>query len=76
MSKKRSTSTDKPRVNPELDGFDIEINSFGEIKTNFDIDRINQFLNEKVDDKKLRDRDDYHENQPSKKQKPGKGSKG
>ncbi|HAA14477.1 MAG TPA: hypothetical protein DCE41_23455 [Cytophagales bacterium] len=48
----------KPKVNPELDGFDIEIDSFGEIKTNFDIDKINAFLNRNVDDKKLRDRDD------------------
>lgn len=55
---KKEEAPQKPRVNPELDGFDIEIDSFGEIKTNFDIDKINQFLNRNVDDKKLRDRDD------------------
>ncbi len=47
-----------PKVNPELDGFDIKIDTFGEIKTNYDVDKINQFLNRHVDDKKLRDRDD------------------
>lgn len=49
---------EKPKVNPELEGFDIQINSFGEIKTTFDIDKINDFLNKNVDDKKLRDRED------------------
>jgi hypothetical protein len=52
---------EKPKVNPELEGFDIQINSFGEIATNFDIDRINAFLNNNVDDKKLRDREDLPE---------------
>ena len=61
MAKKKPNDKEepqKPRVNPELEGFNIEIDSFGEIKTNFDIDKINTFLNRNVDDKKLRDRDD------------------
>lgn len=49
---------DKPRVHKDLEGFDIQINSFGEITTSFDMDRINEFLNKNVDDKKLRDRED------------------
>lgn len=48
----------KPRVHKDLEGFDIQINSFGEISTSFDMDRINAFLNKNVDDKKLRDRED------------------
>lgn len=48
----------KPRVNKELEGLDIRINEFGQIETNYDVDKINQFLNREVDDKKLRDRDD------------------
>jgi putative NADH-flavin reductase len=48
--------SDKPRVHKDLDGFDIKINSFGEIQTSFNIDKINQFLNKTVDDKKLRHR--------------------
>ncbi len=55
---KRKTNKDKPKVNKALDGFDITINTFGEIKTNYDLDKINQFLNKNVDDKKLRDRND------------------
>jgi hypothetical protein len=60
MKKKKKTNTEeaKPKVNPELDGFDIKINSFGEITSTFDIDRINIFLNKNVDDKKLRNRKD------------------
>lgn len=56
--KKTSKGKAKPKVNKELEGFDIEIDTFGEIKTNFDIDKINEFLNRTVDDKKLRDRKD------------------
>lgn len=63
MAKKKKVKDEKkqgsPKVNPELEGFNIEIDSFGEIKTNFNIDKINQFLNKNVEDKKLVDRDDY-----------------
>ena len=63
MAKKKATDTskpssEKPKVHKDLDGFDIKINSFGEITTSFDMDRINEFLNKNVDDKKLRDRED------------------
>lgn len=44
----------KPRVHEELNGFDIEIDSFGEIKTKFDINKINSFLDKYVKDKKFR----------------------
>jgi hypothetical protein len=51
----------KPSVNPKLEGFDVKIDSFGEIQTSFDIDRINQFLNKEVEDKKLKDREDIED---------------
>ncbi|MEL6562077.1 MAG: hypothetical protein AAFQ94_28080 [Bacteroidota bacterium] len=57
--KKKAEKTLK--VNPELEGFDIKVDSFGELKTTYDIDSINKFLNKNVDDKKLRDRDDIKE---------------
>ena len=62
MAKKKINpdENDKPRVHKELEGFDIQINSFGEITTSFDIDKINQFLNRTVDDKKLRHRTDLN----------------
>lgn len=63
----------KPRVHPELEGFEFTIDSFGELKSSFDIERINEFLNRQVDDKKLKERDDYDElkngDEPSKKKK-------
>ena len=62
MAKKKPNpdENEKPRVHKELEGFDIQINSFGEITTSFDIDKINQFLNKTVDDKKLRHRTDLN----------------
>ncbi|MFB0945553.1 MAG: hypothetical protein ACI9V1_001478 [Spirosomataceae bacterium] len=59
MAKNKEDKDAKPRVHKELDGFDIEINSFGEIQMNYDMDKINEFLNRKVDDKKLRDREEF-----------------
>lgn len=48
---------EKPKVHKDLDGFDIKINSFGEIQMSYDVDKINSFLNKNVDDKKLREQD-------------------
>lgn len=48
----------KPVVHKELDGFDIQLNEFGEVISNLKMDKLNEFLNERVDDKKLRDRED------------------
>jgi hypothetical protein len=55
--KKKASNTDietKPRVHKDLEGFDIRINSFGEIMPTIGIDKLNDFLNKHVDDKKLR----------------------
>jgi len=57
MPKKKPTDG-KPQVHKDLEGLEVEINEFGEIKTNMSADRLNEFLNENVDDKKLRDRTD------------------
>ena len=59
MAKKKSN--DKPKVAKELDGLEMNIDSFGEIQKSMPIDKINEFLNKNVDDKKLRDRDDLDE---------------
>ena len=58
MAKKKSLKKSKPKVNSELDGFDIQINTFGEIITSYDLDKINEFLDKNVDDKKLRSKDE------------------
>ena len=56
MTKKKEEP--KPKVNSELEGFDININNFGEIQSSMDIDKLNDFLNKNVEDKKLKDRKD------------------
>jgi hypothetical protein len=59
--KEKSENKPKPKVHKELNGFDISIDQFGEIKSNMNIEKINAFLNENVDDKKLAERDDYED---------------
>ena len=61
MSKKGKQSAKKPKVHKDLDGFEMSIDQFGEIKSNMNIEKINEFLNKNVDDKKLAERDDYEE---------------
>lgn len=57
MPKKKPKEGD-PEVHEELKGFDIKINEFGEITSNFEVDKLNEFLNENVEDKKLKGRED------------------
>jgi hypothetical protein len=59
----------KPKVHKELQGFDVTIDTFGEIKTSMDIEKINQFLNQNVDDKKLAEREDYDDMKKGKRKK-------
>jgi len=61
MQKKKDKEQVNPRVHQELDGFNISVDAFGEIKSNLKIEDINTFLNRNVDDKKLRDREDLDE---------------
>jgi hypothetical protein len=58
MGKRKEKDPTKPRVHPDLEGFNIEINSFGEVRTVYDLDKLNQFLNKNVRDKKFRGRED------------------
>lgn len=39
----------------DISGFDIRINEFGEMQRNMNIEEINKFLNENVEDKKLQE---------------------
>jgi hypothetical protein len=45
-----------PDSNTRMPGFDIKINSFGEIQSTYDIDTINKFLNQNLEDKKLKNK--------------------
>ena len=60
MPKKKPKKGD-PEVHDDLKGFDIKINEFGEITSSFEVDKLNNFLNDNVDDKKLRDREGKNE---------------
>lgn len=39
----------------ELKDFDIKINEFGEITTSVELEKLNEFLDENVEDKKLKE---------------------
>jgi len=41
-------------LHPQLDAFEIQVNQFGEVVTTYDLNRLNQFLDNQVDDKKFR----------------------
>lgn len=56
--KKKKEDKELPKVHDNLKGFKLDINQFGEIKSSFHVEKLNDFLNEEVDDKKLRDRTD------------------
>lgn len=51
--KKKEDKPRKPDVHDDLKGFNIKINEFGEIITSFEVDQLNTFLNENLEDKKL-----------------------
>lgn len=55
---KKPANKPKPRVHKDLQGLDITIDQFGEIKANMNIEKLNDFLNKNVEDKKLAERDD------------------
>ena len=64
MSKKKTSGKGlkiqpKPRVHRDLDGLEVSIDTFGEIRSNMNVEKINEFLNKNVDDKKLVERGDY-----------------
>ena len=70
MSKKKNK---KLKVNPALEGLDVHVNEFGEIITSFEADKINEFLDKKLYDKKIGNQDaetgslkEKHKNQDGK----------
>ena len=58
---KKMKKKGKPAVHEDLDGFDIKVNEFGQMISNYNIDSLNQFLNKTVDDKKLKSASDQEE---------------
>ncbi len=50
---KETPLSNRPPFHERLRGFDIRVNSFGEMESTFEIDKLNDFLNQEVHDKKL-----------------------
>jgi hypothetical protein len=73
---KKKPKKETPKVNKQLEGFDIHINPFGEIMSNFELDKINDFLDKNVDDKKLRDRPEIVNKSNKKRNNGNNGSSG
>lgn len=59
----------KPRVHKELDGLEVSIDTFGEIRSSMEIEKINEFLNKNVDDKKLLEREEQEKLRKTRKKK-------
>jgi hypothetical protein len=66
---KISKKQGKPRVHKDLSGFEVSIDQFGELKSNLSIEKLNEFLDKNVDDKKLTEREESEEKKGKKKKK-------
>lgn len=55
---KKKPMKGKPEVHKDLDGLDFKINTFGEIKSTMDLDKLNKFLDKNVEDKKFVKKDE------------------
>lgn len=54
MSKTRKKQKKKEaEVHKDLKGFDISLDSFGQMTSNLSVDRLNEFLNSNINDKRL-----------------------
>ena len=75
MAKKKESKAvkikPKARVHKELDGMEVSIDTFGEIRSNMNIEKINEFLNKNVDDKKLLEREEKEALKKAKARKKG-----
>jgi hypothetical protein len=58
---KKKPKTGKPQLHKDLEGFEMNINEFGEITSTMNVEKVNEFLNRNVDDKKFKERTDEEE---------------
>jgi hypothetical protein len=55
---KKEKKNDLPKVHPELAGFEMNIDSLGQITSSLDRDRLNEFLDKHMpEDKKLKQKE-------------------
>ena len=57
---KKKKKQEVAETHPDLKGLDIRVNEFGEIISNISVEKLNEFLNKNVVDKKL-DEDAWEE---------------
>lgn len=58
INKKPTDEQAKPKVNKALEGFEVSINSFGEIVSTKSIDELNAFLDVHLPDRKITKKDE------------------
>ena len=66
QSKKLPKPSRKPRVHKNLSGLEVSIDSFGEIRSTMNIEKINAFLDENVEDKKLTEQKQHDQEEKKK----------
>lgn len=54
MSKKKRKKKEEAEVHEDLKGFNIRIDPFGKLESNLSIDEIKKFLDDKIDDKRVK----------------------
>ncbi len=67
---KKSKKSAKKKT--QIDKFDMGINEFGELTTTINLDKINDFLNENVADKKLTEKEEKEKAEKAEKAKKKK----
>jgi len=74
MKKKKKEET--AETHPDLKGLNIRVNEFGEITTNISLEKINDFLDKNVIDKKLNEDEwEVKKKKSGEKNKPAPSSK-
>jgi len=53
MAKNRKPNQERAEVHEELEGFDIKIDAFGQMDRNTSVEKLRDFLNDRMDDKKV-----------------------
>jgi len=60
MDKKKSNESDQPKEKAEdqdkVKGLELKINEFGEVVSNVPTEKLNEFLDDNLEDRKLKDR--------------------
>ena len=59
--KPETLPSSRPSFHEGLEGFDIKVNSFGQMESTFEIDKLNEFLNQQEGKKKIKSSDDSKE---------------